>query len=187
MPFNIGFICFIFIPCHFPPPFCCFFVPSNRKYATRYYRFRFRCRFDLFWMWNETVLISNDVFYWTTSCDSKPFESLEWYLFSSYEANTINFQMLPSVFYLWVWIKNNRGKETGTTRCNPGLTDGVCFDRSVRAEAKPTSAHWIAKGTPFIWPNQHYICMRSSDKNSIMHLQTPKKQQEQQIKHNKPG
>lgn len=45
---------FYFYSISFCPPFCCFFVASNRKYAIWYYRSRFdSIRFDLFWMCNE--------------------------------------------------------------------------------------------------------------------------------------
>lgn len=75
------------------PSFLVLFVPSNRKYAIWYYRFRFRFVLNVERKTNENVLISNDVFHWTTSCDSKPFESFEWYLFFSYETHTFNFRM----------------------------------------------------------------------------------------------
>lgn len=153
MPFNIEFICFIFIPYHFPLLFAAFFVPSNRKYATWYYRYRFRFRFvlNVKRKTSENVLISNDVFHWTTSCDSKPFRIVRMiFIFLIRLAHTFNFQMfvflalpsLPCALSVFKW-KRKEKKMWATPGCNPGLTDGVCFDRSVSAVAKhwkPTSA-----------------------------------------------
>lgn len=89
---------FYFYSISFCPPFCCFLChrTENMLYdiidldSTRFVSICFECGTK-----NERKCID---FKWrffteTTSCDSKPFESLEWYLFLSYETHTFNFQM----------------------------------------------------------------------------------------------
>lgn len=184
MPFNIEFMFYFYsiLYYYFPLLFVAFlcFRTENMLYDIIDFDFNsIRFVLNVERKTNKNLLIWNDAF---TELPfhviQSHFESLEWYLFFSF-----NFQMFVFLAFRVVSVSTKKKwAPPVATRSNRwGL---FSIDRSVCCKAKHLKTD-DGKGTPFIWPSQHFICMRISDKNSIMHWQTPK--QQQQIQCNKLG